>query len=310
MIELENISVQYGSVVALHPTSLLFKQGQFTVLLGASGAGKSTLLRCLNLMRQPNSGNIKVKGLEALTEPEALRIHRRQTGMIFQQHQLIGRRTALQNVLMGRLGYHSTFRSLFPLPRQEQTIGLQSLERVGLLDKALSRVDQLSGGQQQRVGIARALAQQPRLILADEPVASLDPATAEKVLALLHRICIEDGISAVVSLHQVDLATRFADRIIGLSHGRVVCDAAPEQLTADHVAELYEQKLPAVKHDMQQPHPLISALNLTPLNPTNRNDHEKITDHVGHRVPDNFGQRQPCSTEPRSRYVESSVIAG
>jgi phosphonate transport system ATP-binding protein len=249
MIQLRGISVQFGDVVALHPTSLAFGQGQFTVLLGASGAGKSTLLRCLNLMRQPRTGIIDVAGLGSLQNRQTLQTHRRQTGMIFQQHQLIGRRSALQNVLMARLGYHSTLRSLFPLSQKEQIIGLQSLERVGLLHKALSRVDQLSGGQQQRVGIARALAQQPRLILADEPVASLDPATANKVLALLHQICKEDRISAVLSLHQVDLAKRYADRIVGLAHGKVVFDGMPDELTPALAAELYDQKSPTVERE-------------------------------------------------------------
>jgi phosphonate transport system ATP-binding protein len=242
MIHLHKASVQFGNLLALHPTTLDFHQGQFTVLLGASGAGKSTLLRCLNLMHKPHAGEVRIDGLDNLQDRKTLQTHRRQTGMIFQQHQLIGRRTALQNVLMGRLGYHSTLRSLFPLPRVEQEFALHCLERVGLLDKALVRVDQLSGGQQQRVGIARALAQRPRLILADEPVASLDPARADKVMALLHRICKEDGISAVVSLHQVDLARSYADRIVGLAHGRVVFDAAPDILTPAQAASLYEHK--------------------------------------------------------------------
>jgi phosphonate transport system ATP-binding protein len=253
MIQLNRISVQFGAVVAMHPTSITFRQGQFTVLLGSSGAGKSTLLRCLNLMLEPHTGTVDVAGLGALQNRKTLQTHRRQTGMIFQQHQLIGRRSALQNVLTGRLGYHSTMRSLFPLPKQEQTIGLQSLERVGLLHKALSRVDQLSGGQQQRVGIARALAQQPRLILADEPVASLDPATANKVLALLHQICKEDRLTAVVSLHQVDLAKRYADRIVGLAHGKVVFDGVPDELTAALVAELYDQTIPTVEREPFSP---------------------------------------------------------
>lgn len=244
MIQLNAVSVQFDNFVALHPTSLSFLQGQFTVLLGASGAGKSTLLRSLNLINSPSSGSIDVAGLGNLKNKAVLRAHRRQTGMIFQQHQLISRLSALQNVMMGRLGYHSTLRSLLPLPSREQAIGLQSLDRVGMLDKALSRVDQLSGGQQQRVGIARALAQQPRLILADEPVASLDPASADKVLALLHRICKEDGISAVVSLHQVELARRYADRIVGLAHGSVVFDGCPDQLSAAQATELYAQRPP------------------------------------------------------------------
>lgn len=263
MIQLKNVSVQFDRFVAMHPTSLTFKQGQFTVLLGASGAGKSTLLRCLNLMHHPSSGSIDIADLGSLQDQDNLKVHRRQTGMIFQQHQLIGRRTTLQNVLMGRLGYHATLRSLFPLSQQEQSIGLHSLERVGLLDKALSRVDQLSGGQQQRVGIARALTQQPRLILADEPVASLDPATADKVLALLHRICKEDGITAIVSLHQVDLAQRYADRIIGLAHGKVVCDAAPEKLTAVQLAELYEQKQMGNERLAHQPSDSIPPITFT-----------------------------------------------
>lgn len=262
MIRLNNVSVQFSDAVALHPTSLAFHQGQFTVLLGASGAGKSTLLRCLNLMREPHCGSIDVAGLGSLQDRKVLQKHRRQTGMIFQQHQLIGRRSALQNVLMGRLGYHSTLRSLLPLSQHEQTIGLHSLERVGMLHKALSRVDQLSGGQQQRVGIARALAQQPRLILADEPVASLDPATADKVLALLHRICKESGISAVVSLHQVDLARRYADRIIGLAHGRVVFDAQPDELSPERAAELYEQKKPDIGRQPAHSRSPVFPLNL------------------------------------------------
>jgi phosphonate transport system ATP-binding protein len=247
MIQLNDVSVRFGSLVALHPTSLAFQDGEFTVLLGSSGAGKSTLLRCLNLMNQPSSGSITVSELGNLQNRRALQAHRRRTGMIFQQHQLIGRLSALQNVLMGRIGYHTTLRSLLPLSKEEQAIGLHSLDRVGLLHKALSRVDQLSGGQQQRVGIARALTQQPRLILADEPVASLDPATADKVLAMLYQICKEDGISAVVSLHQVDLAKRYADRIIGLAHGEVIFDAAPRELTPMQAEALYAHRPSTVK---------------------------------------------------------------
>jgi len=225
--------------VALAPVDLTIKPGSFTVLLGASGAGKSTLLRSLNGLVRPSQGRVLDCRGDDIAEGRTLRHHRRETGMIFQQHQLIGRVSVLGNVLMGRLGYHTSLRTLLPLNAQEKRLALEALERVGLLDKALARADQLSGGQQQRVGIARALVQQPRLILADEPVASLDPATAERVLTLLHGICRADGLTAVVSLHQLDFARRFGERIIGLAAGRVVFDGPPDRLDDATAARLY-----------------------------------------------------------------------
>lgn len=240
MIRLDDLSVTYrGGIVALHPLSLNLIKGQFTVLLGASGAGKSTLLRCLNSLTQPTTGRVIAEGLGDLSNPKVLREHRKHTGMIYQQHQLIPRHTALQNVLMGRLAYHTTLRSLWPLPKADRYIALECLDRVGLLGKALVRVDTLSGGQQQRVGIARALAQQPQLMLADEPIASLDPASADKVLSFLQKICQEDGISTVVSLHQVEFATKYADRIVGLAHGRIVFDGSPTDLDAGEFSRIY-----------------------------------------------------------------------
>ena len=242
MIQLHKVSVQYGNFTALHSTTLAFVPGQFTVLLGASGAGKSTLLRSLNLLERPSAGHITVDGVGQLDHARRVHEHRKRTGMIFQQHQLIARQSVLANVLLGRIGYHPAWRTMFPLSHGERRIALECLERVGLLHKALERVDCLSGGQQQRVGIARALAQQPRLMLADEPVASLDPASSRQVLAQLKRFCHEDGITIVVSLHQVDLACEYADRIIGLSHGHVVFDASPDALTPVQAAALYEHK--------------------------------------------------------------------
>ena len=242
MIHMKNVHVTYpGGMTALHPSSLHFRQAEFTVLLGASGAGKSTLLRCLNQLTPPSGGSITVEGLGSLDNRRRLYEHRKRTGMIFQQHQLIGRHSALANVLLGRIGYHSALRSMFPLPLAERRIALECLERVGLLHKALERADCLSGGQQQRVGIARALAQQPRLMLGDEPVASLDPATSHNVLAQLQRIGREDGITTVVSLHQVDLAQAYADRVIGLAQGRVVFDGAPSGLAPDVLQAIYQQ---------------------------------------------------------------------
>jgi phosphonate transport system ATP-binding protein len=159
--------------------------------------------------------------------------------MVFQHHHLIGRMTALANVLTGRLARHSLLRTLAPLPQRDRMIALGALERVGLLDRALDRADQLSGGQQQRVGVARAMAQEPTLVLADEPVASLDPGTAERVLGDLRRICAEDGITAIVSLHQVDLARRFADEIVGLSGGRIVFRGIPADLGPEALHQIY-----------------------------------------------------------------------
>ena len=242
MIDINEVTVSYaGGVTALHPTSLYFARGEFTVLLGASGAGKSTLLRCLNHLTRPSAGTVNADDVGRLGDRRTLHEHRKRTGMVFQQHQLIGRRSALANVLLGRIGYHRAWRTLFPLARAERRIALSCLDRVGLLPRALERVDRLSGGQQQRVGIARALAQQPRLMLADEPVASLDPATARRVLSQLKRIGEEDGITTVVSLHQVDLARDFADSVVGLAHGRVVFDGAPAGLTDAVLATIYEQ---------------------------------------------------------------------
>ena len=226
-------------IQALKPTTLTIDRGAFVVLLGASGAGKSTLLRALNGLVRPTSGHVIAEDAGDLSLPGALQRHRRQTGMVFQQHHLIGRISVLRNVLMGRLGYHGGWATLMPWPRHDKELALVSIERVGLLDRALQRADQLSGGQQQRVGVARALVQAPRLLLADEPVASLDPATAEHLLDLMHGICKSDGLTTVVSLHQVDFARRFADRIIGLKQGAVAFDGTPAQLTNERAHALY-----------------------------------------------------------------------
>lgn len=241
MLELHDVALTYpNGVRAVLPATLSIPKGQFLVLLGSSGAGKSTLLRCLNGLVTPTQGDVTVEGSGSIFQSSrVLREHRRRTGMIFQQHHLIGRLTALQNVMLGRISAHGALRSLFPLPPPDRVLALQSLERVGLIERALDRADELSGGQQQRIGIARAMAQRPQTVLADEPVASLDPATGEKVLADLHRICREDGITAIVSLHQVDLARRFADRVIGLVSGRIVFDGPISQLGQATLDQIY-----------------------------------------------------------------------
>ena len=242
MIRINNLSLTYPSgVKALASTSLTFRTGEFTVLLGPSGAGKSSLLHCLNLLNAPSTGQVYVDGLGELKTTQLVRRHRLRTGMIFQQHQLIGRYSAFDNVLAGRIGYHGVLRGLLPLPWSDKILALTCLEQVGLADKALARVDRLSGGEQQRVGIARALAQQPQLVLADEPVASLDPTTASHVLSLLHDICKKQQLTTIVSLHQVNFAKQFADRIIGLAAGHVMFDGTADELSTDTLERIYSR---------------------------------------------------------------------
>lgn len=257
MLRTEGLEVTYpGGSRALHPTTLSIQPGEFLVLLGPSGAGKSSLLRCLNGLVTPSAGRVVAAGIGELSGARRMRAHRRQTGMVFQQHHLIGRLSVLSNVLTGRLGYHGPLASLRPWSGSEKAIALSALDRVGLTAHALKRADQLSGGQQQRVGIARALAQEPRILLADEPVASLDPATAEHVLSLLHRICKNDGLTAVVSLHQVEFARRFADRILGLSAGAAVFDRTPDELSERDLNALYRGAAsPAAPHPVPAPLP-------------------------------------------------------
>lgn len=239
-LKLRGVEVVYSNAtVALKPVDIDIEDKQVTVLLGPSGAGKSTLLRVLNRLVTPSRGSVAVRDLGELKSKSVVRKHRLRTGMVFQQHQLISRLTALQNVLLSRIGNYSSIRSLFPLPRSERFWALECLERVGLLEKALQRCDALSGGQQQRVGIARAIAQRPDLILADEPVASLDPASSEHVLSALRNIARQDGIPAVISLHQLEYARMFADRIIGLSQGEVVFDGPPAELNEAALEKIY-----------------------------------------------------------------------
>lgn len=243
IIHLDRVGVTYpNGVTALESVSLKLNRGEFAVVLGSSGAGKSTLLRTINYLHAPTTGTVRVDKLGELNQPNVLRSHRRQTGMIFQQHQLIARHSVLQNVLMGRLAYHSFWRSLLPLPYVDKRIALDCLERVGLIEKALTPVNALSGGQKQRVGIARALAQQPQLMLADEPIASLDPSSSHKVLSLLHTICKTDGIATLLSLHQVEFAMEYGDRIIGLANGRVIFDGPPSALEHHQLEDIYTDR--------------------------------------------------------------------
>ena len=240
MIEVRGLSKNYGSTPALREVDLHVPRGEFCVVLGPSGAGKSTLLRCINRLTEPSAGDIRIGGKRVTGERRQLREIRRHLGMIFQDHNLVPRLSVLKNVLTGRLASMPVLASLLQwFPETDIDIALQCLGRVDLADKAYSRADRLSGGEQQRVGIARALAQQPGAILADEPVASLDPKTARIVLGDLRRAARELGIAVLCNLHQVEYATEFADRIIGVSSGRIVFEGAPGTLDESALERIY-----------------------------------------------------------------------
>lgn len=228
-----------GQVEALKGVSVNIQEGEFVAVLGPSGSGKSTLLRCINGLIPVTSGSICVDELQ-LSDEKHLREIRRRVGMIFQQFNLVRRLTALENVLCGRLAYNPSILSCLRLfPRRDVDLALSALERVGLADKAHTRCDQLSGGQQQRVGIARALVQKPSVILADEPVASLDPLSSRHVMELLTEINEQDRVTILTSLHDVGLARAFGRRVIGLSEGRVVLDRPGFQLNRDDLSAVY-----------------------------------------------------------------------
>lgn len=225
---------------ALKGVSAEIEAGSFTVILGPSGAGKSTLLRTINGLETPTAGTIRIS--EQLVSKATLRQVRSHVAMVFQHFNLVDRLSVMTNVLTGRLSYRSWLGSLLYLfQRCDLDIAHDALVRVGLTEKAWSRADRLSGGQQQRVGIARALAQQPRVILADEPVASLDPVTSEEIMGLLREICTRDGITIVVNLHQVELAKRFADRVIGLNEGLIVYDGPAAGLDRATLSRIYRR---------------------------------------------------------------------
>jgi phosphonate transport system ATP-binding protein len=230
MIEVRGLSKDYGATVALRGVDLDVPRGEFCVVLGPSGAGKSTLLRCINRLVEPGAGEIRVDSRTMTGERKQLRESRRHLGMIFQDHNLVPRLSVLKNVLTGRLASMPAVASLLQWFPQAD---------IDIADKAYSRADRLSGGQQQRVGVARALAQQPGAILADEPVASLDPKTARVVLGDLRRAAHDLGIAVLCNLHQVEYAVEFADRIIGLSAGRVVFEGAPETLEESALERIY-----------------------------------------------------------------------
>jgi phosphonate transport system ATP-binding protein len=245
MLRLDNLAKRYKTGdQALKGVSFTVDKGQVVGLIGPSGAGKSTLIRCINRLVEPTGGSIHLNDVDlARLSGGELRKARRRIGMIFQEYALVERLTVMENVLSGRLGYVSFWRSLlrrFPQADVDKAFAL--LDRVGLAEHADKRADELSGGQRQRVGIARALEQDPELLLVDEPTASLDPKTSRQIMRLIMEICRERSLPAVINIHDVLLAKMFVDRIIGLTAGAVVFDGPPAELDDAVLTRIYGEE--------------------------------------------------------------------
>ncbi|WP_277553894.1 phosphonate ABC transporter ATP-binding protein [Halobaculum limi] len=232
-VSVENLTKRYGDTVALDDVSFTIPDGEFVVLLGPSGAGKSTLLRLLNGLTRPTEGSVSIGD-------EEIRGRRNDIGMVFQMHYIIETMSAYRNALTGALSRTGLLDSVFTwYDRDDKLAALDALETVGLLDEAQQRAGSMSGGQKQRVGIARALVQQPNLLLADEPVASLDPKAAEEVMSYMKHAARERDLTTIASLHQVEIAREFGDRYIGLRDGGLVFDGGRDDLTMDIVDDIY-----------------------------------------------------------------------
>ncbi|HEX5721289.1 MAG TPA: phosphonate ABC transporter ATP-binding protein [Acidimicrobiia bacterium] len=245
MLRVENLTKIYDDgTVALKEVSFEVPDGQFLAVIGLSGSGKSTLLRCINRLVEPTSGKIFWNEEDVTAAPqEDLRQVRRRIGMVFQHFNLVHRSTVITNVLAGRLGYVNPALSILNrFPKEDVQKAIAQLERVGLAEKAKARADELSGGQQQRVGIARAMMQDPEMILADEPVASLDPVLAHSIMQYLERINTDDGVTVLCSLHFLDLVHRYADRAIALNRGELVFDGEPKAIDDDRFKAIYGQE--------------------------------------------------------------------
>jgi phosphonate transport system ATP-binding protein len=245
LLRVENLTKIYpDGTEALTNVSFEVKDGEFLTVIGLSGSGKSTLLRCINRLIDPTEGRVLWDDIDiTAAQGKELRHIRRQIGMIFQQFNLVKRSSVMINVLSGRLGYANPWTSLVhSFTGEDRRRALAALDRVGIAEKADNRADQLSGGQQQRVGIARALMQEPQLMLADEPVASLDPVLAHSILRYLELLNQQDGITVLCSLHFLDLVHRYATRVIGLKDGEVVFDGLPSELTPERFKEVYGEE--------------------------------------------------------------------
>ncbi len=245
MLRLNALAKRYPTGdMALKGVDLEIPDGQVVALIGPSGAGKSTLIRCINRLVEPTSGNVMLNDVNLTTLSSGrLRQARRRMGMIFQEYALVERLTVMENVLSGRLGYVGFWQSWFrKFPPSDIKEAFRLLDRVGLSEMVDKRADELSGGQRQRVGIARALMQDPELLLVDEPTASLDPKTSRQIMRLIKELCTERGLAAIINIHDVMLAQLFAERIVGLRLGEIVYDGSPTGLTNDVLTEIYGEE--------------------------------------------------------------------
>jgi phosphonate transport system ATP-binding protein len=241
MLELQKVRKCFGDKVAVDDVSLQFRPGEFVGVIGRSGAGKSTLLRTINRLTDPTSGSIASGGMEITRlRGESLRAWRRRCAMIFQQFNLCPRLDVITNVLIGVVAERPLASTLLKcFSAQDRAHAIHELEALDMASAALQRAETLSGGQQQRVAIARAMMQQPDVLLADEPVASLDPVNAEAVMEALHQVCRSRSIPVIVNLHSLDIARRYCDRVVAMSRGRVVFDDAPDRLNTEALAHIY-----------------------------------------------------------------------
>ena len=242
LLELKNVTKYYNKETpALADVSFAVRKGEFVSIIGPSGAGKSTILRCINRMIELTGGEISFDGvLASKLKKRDLRKLRTKIGMIFQHYNLVDRLTVIENVLHGRLGYKSTLAGVLGrYSQEEKSQAFKIIKILGLTDQLYKRCDQLSGGQKQRVGIARALIQNPKMILCDEPIASLDPNASKIIMDHLRNVTTHMGITVLVNLHQVNVALKYSDRIIGVNQGKVVFDGSPDHLTTEHIADIY-----------------------------------------------------------------------
>ena len=248
MITFDKVNKVYpNGLHALKNVSLEINQGEFVAIIGLSGAGKSTLLRTINRMHDISEGSLIVNGQEIKNlKGKDLRTFRRKVGMVFQSFNLVTRTTVINNVLTSRVPDMPLWKSIIGLySKEDKIIALEALDKVGILDKAYVRADQLSGGQQQRVALARTLAQKPEIILADEPVAALDPITATQVMDDFKKINKELNMSVLINIHHVDLALKYADRVIGIKAGEIVYDGAAKDVTNEVLKQIYGRELAA-----------------------------------------------------------------